>query len=169
MRPIVSLVGACVLILCVSACQSPIAPPTSITLTAALSPANEIPPVITPDAAGRGTVTILMNVSRDDAGNVTAATATVTCDLTGFPPGTTLTGAHVHIGGINSSGSIVLDTGLGAGEVVLTTGSGSFSKQGIGVDPTVAGNMVSMPASYYFNIHTALTPGGAARGQLIRQ
>ena len=169
MRSIVSLVGAALIVLSASACESPMGPPESITLTATLSPANESPPVITADASGSGSVTILMNVSRDQTGNVTAATANITCNLTGFPAGTTLTGAYVHAGGLNSSGSVLIDAGLASGEVVLTNGSGSFSKQGISVDPIAASNIVNGPASFYFNIYTTLTPAGAGRGQLIRQ
>jgi hypothetical protein len=29
--------------------------------------------------------------------------------------------------------------------------------------------IISNPSGYYFNIHTALTPGGAIRGQLVKQ
>src|SRR5262245_41588654 len=58
------------------------------TYTATLNPLQEVPAVIGPEAAGSGTATITLNVSKDASGNVTAATATFAVNLSGFPAGT---------------------------------------------------------------------------------
>lgn len=169
MKAIVALFGASVLAVTLAGCSSTVAPATVVTFTADLLPRNEIPIVISADATGSGSVTIAMAVTRDGAGNVLDATASMAGTLTGFPPGTHVVVAQVRYGAIGSSGSVALDAGLGAGEVVLVDGNGTFNKEGLRVKPTDAASMMSAPASHYVTIQTALTPSGAARGQLIRR
>lgn len=61
-----------------------------------------------------------------------------------------------------------MNLALGVNEVVLANGSGSFSKTGIAVTAMDAQSMINSPASFYFNVHSTLNPGGFARGQLVR-
>lgn len=140
-----------------------------MTFTAQLSPANEVPPVTGPDASGSGTVSVLIEVDRDGAGTITGGTADFTVNLSGFPAGTVITGAHIHSGAAGTNGPIEVDTGVTSGQVVLTNGSGSFTRQGIAVTGEDARAMVDSPGAFYFNVHTVLTPSGAVRGQLSRQ
>jgi hypothetical protein len=140
------------------------APPP--TYTVALQPANEVPAITNADASGSGSATITLNVTRETAGNITAATAEFQVTLSGFPAGTSLTGAHIHEGVAGQSGSVKVSLGLSAGDVTLPNGSGSFSRTGISVDPALAQAIVNNPAGYYFNVHTLINPSGAARGQL---
>ena len=163
----VSLVAGC-------GSTSPTAPtvvtlPSSYTFTASLLPANEVPAVTNADASGSGTVTVTMNVTRDSAGSITAATANFSVTLTGFPAGTTLTGSHIHQAGPGLTAGVSVNTGLASGEVILTNGSGSFSKNTINVPVDTANNLISGSNGFYFNVHTTTNPGGAARGQLIKQ
>jgi hypothetical protein len=37
------------------------------------------------------------------------------------------------------------------------------------VTAEVMNNILANPAGFYFNAHTVLNPGGAVRGQLVRQ
>jgi len=142
---------------------------TTPTFTAALSPANEVPPIGNADQTGSGTATIKLNTTKDSAGNITSATADFTVSLTGFPAGTTLTGAHIHQAAAGTNGNIVISTGIVTGEITLPNGSTTFTKTGVAVsDPAVAQGMLNAPANYYFNVHTALNPGGAARNQLTK-
>jgi hypothetical protein len=136
--------------------------------TATLLPANEVPAVTGAESGGTGTVTITMNLTRDGAGNVTAATADFSVSVTGFPAGMALTAAHIHPGGAGAVGSPVVNLGLAAGEVTFATGSGSFTKNGITVAVTQADGLLANPSAFYFNIHTAANTGGVARGQLTR-
>ena len=145
---------------------APSAPPTQYTLTASLSPANEVPPVTTADAGASGTVTVTMTVTRDTAGAITGGSANFTVNLAGFPANTTLTGAHIHSGAAGTNGGVQVNTGLTNGEVVLANGSGSFTKSNASVSAANANSLVTGASGFYFNVHTQLNPGGAVRGQL---
>lgn len=149
--------------------DSPTSPGNTVTLTATLSPANEVPPVTNADASASGMVTVTLNLTRNSAGTITAATADFNASVTGFSPTTTITGAHIHSGAAGVAGSVVVDTGITSGQVTLSAGAGSFTRNGISVTPDVAQNLINSTSSFYFNVHTALTPTGAVRGQLSRQ
>ena len=77
------------------ASPSPAAAPR---FSAGLLPGNEVPAISGPETSGSGTATITLNTTKDSAGNITAATADFSVTLSGFPAGTTLTGAHIHPG-----------------------------------------------------------------------
>ena len=143
--------------------------PTSYTFTSSLLPANEVPAVTNAEASGSGTVTVVMNVTRDSGGSITAATANFNVSLSGFPNGTTLTGAHIHQAGPGLTAGVVVNTGLANGEVVLTSGSATFAKNAINVTVDVANNLIAGSNGFYFNVHSTLNTGGVARGQLIKQ
>ena len=64
---------------------APTAPPTTIVFTAALAAANENPPITNADVNARGTGTFTLNLTRDAAGAITAATGTFVYSLSGFP------------------------------------------------------------------------------------
>ena len=152
-----------------SACGSDSAPSgLPAIFTATLLPANEVPPVTGAEAGGSGSVTITMNLTRDGAGNITAATADFTVTVTGFPAGMALTAAHIHPGAAGVVAGPVVDLGLSAGEITFATGSGSFTKNGITVSVAQANPMLANAGAFYFNIHTAANVGGVARGQLTR-
>lgn len=143
--------------------------PSSYTFTASLLPSNEVPAVTNAEQSGTGTVTITMNVTRDSASSITLATASFNVSLTGFPAGTTLTGAHIHQAGPGLTAGVIVNTGLASGEVVLTNGSGSFTKSSINVAVDVANNLISGSNGFYFNVHSTTNTGGVARGQLTKQ
>ena len=77
-----------------------------------------------------------------------------------------MTDAHIHNGAAGSNAGIYVNAGLASGELALTNGSGSMTKNGINVPSDRAAAILSNPAGHYFNVHTALNPGGAIRGQL---
>ena len=141
-------------------------PASSSKFTVTLLPANEVPAIVGAEAAGSGTATITLNLTKDSSGYVTAATADFSVTAAGFPNGTTLTGAHIHGGNAGSNGGILVSLALAAGEVTFANGGGSFAKTGISVTVDQANAIVANPSSFYFNIHTAANVGGVARGQL---
>jgi hypothetical protein len=151
--------------------DSPTSPstPTNPTFVADLRPANEVPAVTNAESGGTGTMTITFVVTRDSANNITSSTANFVGNFSNFPPGTTLTGAHIHPGATGVNGSVAISTAIGQGEIVFTNGSGSLTKSVTGVDAALTQAIIANPAGYYFNIHTALNPGGVARGQLRAQ
>ena len=139
---------------------------TTSTFTVPLSSANEVPAITNADASGSGTATIALTVTRDDSGTIASATANVQISVAGFPAGTSVTDAHIHNGAAGSNAGIYVSAGLASGELALTNGSGSVAKNGINVPADRAAAILSNPAGHYFNVHTALNPAGAIRGQL---
>ncbi|HOC17259.1 MAG TPA: CHRD domain-containing protein [Vicinamibacterales bacterium] len=148
---------------------SPSPPNNTFTFTSTLLPGNEVPPVTNADASASGTVTVRLDVTRDAAGSITGGSADFTVNLSGFPAGTVLTGAHIHQAPAGQNAGIAVNTGLGNGEVTLGSGSGSFTKENVNVTASLANALVSGPSGFYFNVHTTINPGGAVRGQLALQ
>lgn len=169
-----SFLAALALAVCAAACGSSTSPsnnpPTKPTFTADLKPSNEVPPVTNAESTGSGTATITIDTTKDSAGNVTSATATFVVNLTGFPPNTPINIAHIHQAAAGSVGSVVVSTTLSASDaVVLTNGSGSFSKASVAISPVdLANQILNNPSGFYFNVHSTLNPSGVARGQLVR-
>ena len=139
---------------------------TTSTFTVPLSSANEIPAITNADAGSIGTATIALSVTKDNSGAVTSATANFQISVTGFPLGTTVTDAHIHNGAAGSNAGVYVNTALASGEMAISNGSGSITKNGINVPADRAAAILSNPAGHYFNVHTALNPAGAIRGQL---
>jgi hypothetical protein len=125
-----------------------------------------VPAIANADASASGTAIIALIVTRDGSGTITSATADFQITVTGFPAGTRVTDAHVHNAPAGSNGGVVINTTLTSGELALSNGSGSITKSGINVPADRAAAILSNPAGHYFNVHTALNPDGAVRGQL---
>ena len=148
----------------------PTGPPTTFVFTATLNTGNEVPPIGNATEAGAsGAATITMNVTRDAAGAITAATTTFAVTVTGFPAGSAVTIAHIHNAAAGASAGVFINTGLTAGEVTLTNGAGSFTKTAPSTTAAQAEAIIANPAGFYFNVHSALNPGGVVRGQLSLQ
>ncbi len=143
---------------------------TAPRFSAGLLPSNEVPAITNADSSGSGTVTVTVNATKDSGGNITSATADFVVTINGFPPNETITGAHIHTGTTGTNGGIVWNLALGAGEIVTNaSGSATITKNGVvPADVATAQALINNPAAFYFNVHTTLNPGGAARGQLIR-
>ena len=139
---------------------------TTSTFTVPLSTANEVPAITNADANGSGTAVIALTVTRNDDGNITSATANFQISVTGFPAGTRVIDAHIHAGAAGSNAAAAVNVGLTSGELAITNGSGSITKNGINVTADRAAAILSNRAGHYFNVHTALNPDGAIRGQL---
>ena len=77
-----------------------------------------------------------------------------------------MTDAHIHNGAAGSNAGVYVNAGLASGELAITNGSGSITKNGINVPADRAAAILSNRAGHYFNVHTALNPDGAIRGQL---
>ena len=156
--------------------KSPTAPtpnPNQVKFTATLLPSNVVPAITNADASGRGSVTITFNLTRDTAGTITAVSVDFTMDLSNFPAGTLVTTALIHPGAAAVNGGGLIAMGLAAGEVSLANGTQTgITKTGVtaaALTPAAAQEVINNPAGYYFLVHTALNPGGAARGQLVKQ
>ena len=137
--------------------------------TSTLLTSNEVPPVGGTEQSASGTVRIELVVTRDASNAISTATANFTVTLAGFPAGSAVTIAHIHQAPAGQNAGIAVNTGLTAGEVTLTNGTGGFTKNGVNVTPATAQALIDGPAGFYFNVHTTLNPNGVIRGQLARQ
>jgi hypothetical protein len=143
--------------------------PTVPTFTATLSPANEVPPVTSVEASCSGNVTIRLNLTRDASQVITGGTADITANVTGCPADTNVTLAHIHEQVAGQNGGIRVDTTISSGQVPLTNGAGSFTRNGLNpTEVAVFQRMLDNPAGFYFNIHSTRHGGGFIRGQLVR-
>ena len=141
---------------------------TNVTFTAALLPSNEAPnPVSNAESVASGSASIVFVLSKDAAGAITTAVGTATVTLQGFPAGSTITLAHIHTGPAGVAGGVLIGFVPG-GAVTLTNGAGSFSQTAT-ITGSDAANIINNPAGFYFNVHSALNPGGVMRGQLKLQ
>ena len=129
--------------------------PANPTFTAALSPANEVPPVTNAESGVSGTA------------NITSATVTFAVTLGGFPAGSAINIAHIHEGASTCACPVVVNTTLAAGDVTVANGLASFTKT-VPVDAALAQRIINGPSGFYFNVHSTLNPGGVARGTLVK-
>jgi hypothetical protein len=143
--------------------SNPVDPSTFKVFTVQLLPSNEVPPITNAENTGRGTAVITVHSDTN--------TVDFSFSMTGFPNGTTLTAAHIHPGaaGVNGGAQIGVP---GVSGIVLADGSTTFTANGIAAatDAATAASRVqailAAPQNFYFNVHTTVTPGGVARGQL---
>ena len=167
---------ALVLAFGISCDDSPTSPsdPNVKKFTAILLPSNEVPVITNADAAASGTMQLTMTVTRDAAGVITGATYDFQVNFTGFPQGTTLTGAHIHNAPAGTNTGVVVGLPLTASDVAVPSGQGSLNKTNLPSTSTtvtpaaVAQGIFNNPAGNYFNVHTTLNTGGAIRGQLVQ-
>src|SRR6266545_7276877 len=89
---------------------APSTPP--VIFSALLSPANEVPAVSGSESAGHGAAQIQFDVTRDASGAITSASTTFYFQLTGYPAGTTVVGAHIHPAPAGVNGPVIISTGL---------------------------------------------------------
>ena len=130
---------------------------------------NEVPAITGSDGSAAGTVDIKIIVAKDDAGTPKSASVDFVGNFSGFAPGTALTAAHIHDGVAGVNGAILVNTTIASGEVSFPNGTGTLSKTALSMDANLASQIIANPSAYYFNVHTAAHPGGAARGQLVKQ
>ena len=136
------------------------------TFTAALSPANEVPPVTNAESGVSGTANITFVTTKDASGAITSATATAVVTLSGFPAGSTITNAHIHTGAAGVGGGVFIPF-VPTANIPTVNGAASFT-QTSNVTGDQLTTIVNNPAGFYFNVHTTVNPGGAIRNQLLR-
>ena len=134
-----------------------------------LLPGNEVPAVTNAESTGTGAAVIHFNLTTDATGAITAATVDFRVELSGFPDTAAVSAAHIHTGAAGINGAVLINTTVTSGQVTLTNGVGTFERPGIAITPANAQAIINNPAGFYFNVHTALNPGGVIRGQMIRQ
>lgn len=140
-----------------------------LVFAAALSPANEVPPVTNAESSGTGAMQVSIQPTRDASNVITGGTADFYFQVSGFPGPLTVVGAHIHPGAAGINGPVAVSTGLsGASSLLLQTGTGEFRAEGIPISAATLNAIIQNPSAFYFNVHSPLNPGGFARGQLTR-
>ncbi|HXG94751.1 MAG TPA: CHRD domain-containing protein [Blastocatellia bacterium] len=150
----------------------PTAKAETIIFTAQLLASNEVPPVaVAPSEAGaNGFATVTLDVTRDSGGNITAATARFDVSISGMAANSSIILAHIHEGGATVNGPVRVDSGITpAAPIAAPLGAATFTRSNLTVAPALAQSIINNPGGFYFNVHTALSPNGVARGQLSRQ
>jgi CHRD domain len=130
-----------------------------VVFTVPLSALNEVPAITNAESTARGTAVITFN----KANNM----IDFEVSLNSFPAGSQVNIAHIHgpaPAGVNAT--ILVNTGLVAGNVTLTNGAGTFRFPSFQATAAQVTSILAAPANHYFNVHTTLNPGGAVRGQL---
>jgi hypothetical protein len=137
--------------------------------TAQLLPSNEVPPVTNDERNAFGTAIVTLSVTRSGS-DITAATARFDVSISGLISSSTVILAHIHEGAAGVNGPVRVDSGITPSNPIPAVGGNvSFTRTGLTVPPTVAAGMIANPAGWYFNVHSALNPGGVVRGQLALQ
>ena len=138
--------------------SSPAAPSTTKIFTVQLSALNEVPAITNAESTARGTAVITIDSAKN--------TVDFNVSLNSFPAGIVVNIAHIHAAAAGATAGVLLSTGLTAGTVTLTNGSGTFSFLQVSATAAQVSQILANPAGHYFNVHTALNGGGAIRGQL---
>lgn len=144
-------------------------PQLKYTFAADLKTTNEVPAIANAEASCAGKGTFTLDTTKDAAGKVTAATAGFSLTVTGCPAGTNLTLFHIHQAAAGANGGVkVTGKGDAANPIALATGAtaSAIVVSNVTVDPVLANDIITGPAGFYFNVHSALNGGGVVRGQL---
>lgn len=135
-----------------------------IIFTAQLRAANEVAPVIVSpseaNASGFATVTLdtATNIFRFDV------------SMEGLNNSSPIILAHIHEGAAGVNGPIRVDSGISPqAPVPVNSGVAAFTRTNLVSNAAQVQAILANPAGFYFNVHTLLSPGGVARGQLVRQ
>ena len=132
---------------------------------------NETPPIA--GLMAYGTARAVVFTVRNPDGGVAAGTVLFDVNYRGFPAGTSVTGLHIHDGGIHVPGPVTISSGIGGDNTITSdTGNGNVFK--IVTVSTATGvntlnTIVKDASETYINLHTAVNPGGAIRDQLASQ
>ena len=137
---------------------------TTVTLTARLSGAQEVPSA---DPDGRGKAVVVVDV----------AAGRVCFDIKLSDAGTPNRG-HIHSGAAGVNGPIVVpffelrippaDPGAAASDPRNDAIESGRIEDCTSADPALLAQIVANPGGYYVNVHNARFPGGALRCQLER-
>ena len=140
----------------------------TVVFRARMLPENEVPVVSAP--GNSAIATIIVHVTRDEKGNINAATVTFNIEYT-VTSSVTFVGLHIHNAPVGVAGPVVIDSGLSPSNSITTTGQGRITRV-VNYASTDANGLkfvtglLATPENYYVNIHTTANPSGLMRAQL---
>jgi len=138
-----------------------------VVFQAVVSPSNEVPPRPAAQQAS-GDAVIVMNIKRNAAGVATSAFIDFVMHAY-YAAEETSRAMHIHRGGPNVSGPVVLDSSFGP-PVTAGPGNATFVRRAEFVSTAQLNTIEQVladPGNFYINIHTASAPGGILRGALV--
>lgn len=145
-------------------------PQLKYTFNADLKTTNEVPAIANAEASCSGKGVFTLDTTKDATGKITAATAGFTLNVSGCPADTKLTLFHIHQAAAGANGGVKV-TGKGDAANPITLAAGATTSAivvtNVTVDPVLANDIITGPAGFYFNVHSALNGGGVVRGQLV--
>jgi len=121
--------------------------------TAQLTGGNEVPPSVDIDGRGAASVTFDIITAAD------AVTGAEVCWDLNYSAIDVPSFAHIHRGAAGVAGPIVVPFS----NVTPTSSTGC-----VAMAPALAQEIMTTPANFYVNVHTAASPGGVIRGQLSK-
>jgi hypothetical protein len=130
-----------------------LADPKTATFTIELSGAAEVCPTAPGTCGGPGTGTAVITIDR----NARTLCYTITTQNVALP----LVAAHIHVAPVGQAGPVVIPlftqpvNAATAGPTCLTD-----------LDKNLLKAIIRNPENYYVNVHNAVFPNGAVRGQL---
>lgn len=145
-------------------------PAASVRFTADLKSENEVPPIANEEKSASGKATLTLDLTRDSAGKITAAKASIDLSITGLAATSLVTIGHLHgpaPAGQNAGVKIAFKTDAD-NPLALTSGAATFKKGDITVDAALAEQIIDKPGDFYVNFHSKLNAGGVVRGQLSK-
>mgnify|MGYP001566619124 CR=1 FL=1 len=145
-------------------------PAAKLTFTAALKTENEVPPIANDEKSASGKATFTLDLTRDAAGKITAAKASIDATFGGLPGTALIHIGHLHgpaAAGVNAGVKIPFKADADV-PLVLTAGATTFKKADITVEAGLAQEIIDKPGDYYVNFHSRLNAGGVVRGQLVK-
>src|SRR5262245_17572695 len=141
----------------------------TVVFRAQMVPNNENPPVAA--AGNSAAAAIVVHVTRDDKGNINAATVTLDVNYT-ITSALTFTGLHIHNAPAGLNGPVVVDSCIsGTSPVSAVAGQGRITRLVNYASTDTNGlkfvtGLLATPENYYINVHTTVNPGGLMRAQL---
>ena len=139
--------------------------PDSVTFSLNATPGAEVPPIA--DSTASAAALFSLHSLRDSKGVIAAAISIFDISHS-FPADTAFTGTHIHQAAFGQNGPVLINSGL-SGSLPSASGNGNIYR--IGAVTSAAGlaavnALLQDPSGFYFNLHTAVSPGGAVRVQL---
>jgi hypothetical protein len=129
-----------------------------------LRPQKEVPPITDLDA--RGVSTVAFDVVRNDEGNVLAGRVHFLVGYQ-FDEAVTFVGMHIHDGGADENGPVVIGSGLESKEDPDGVGTLNFVAPATSAEHLEAiAAVLEQPNQYYLNLHTNEFRAGALRAQV---
>jgi uncharacterized protein (TIGR03437 family) len=129
-------------------------------------PDNETPPIV--GLAANAPVSITVYTIRNADGTVAAGT--VSFDINArFPSGTKFAATHIHDGAAGVAGGVTIDARFAAFPDLTADGFGNIYRIVTASSPAAVktlNSLLTTPQNQYYNLHTAVNPGGAVRSQV---